>query len=187
MQEAKPRPITLDASEHKLQAPTKSVKEAAGAPIKAHVPTLKTYITAADTGTSLMPSAASSMLQEGPEASAVSSMLQEGPEAHIRQVHETRAIVTRIPVAHCLVFTHKIRSNMRKCNIRLEKARPDALLPQGGVLLCQCATAGPSWSGRFNSLHCPPLAPDLATAATELQVQGWRASVRRKWAAPVRL
>ena len=105
MQEAKPRPMTLDASEHKLQAPTKSVKEAAGTPIKAHVPPLKTYITAADTGTTLMASAVSSMLQEGPEASAVSSMLQEGPEAHIRQVHETRANVTRIPVAHCLVFT----------------------------------------------------------------------------------
>ena len=97
--------MTLDASENKLQAPAKRVKEAARTQIKAHVPTLKTCITAADTGTALMPSAASSMLQEGPEASAVSSMLQEGPEAHIRQVHETRANVTRIPVAHCLVFT----------------------------------------------------------------------------------
>ena len=98
MQEAKPRPMTLDASEHKLQAPTKSVKKAAGTPIKAHVPTLKTYITAADIARALV---ASATLM----ASAMNSMLQEGPEAHIRQVHETRANVTRIPVAHCLVFT----------------------------------------------------------------------------------
>ena len=98
MQEAKPRPMTLDASEHKLQAPTKSVKKAASTTIKAHVPKLKTYITAADAARALV---ASATLM----ASAVNSMLQEGPEAHIRQVHETRANATRIPVAHCLVFT----------------------------------------------------------------------------------
>ena len=98
MQEAKPRPMTLDASEHKLQAPTKSVKEAAGTPIKAHVPTLKTYITAADIARALV---ASATLM----ASAMNSMLQEGPEALIRQVPEARVNATRIPVAHCLVFT----------------------------------------------------------------------------------
>ena len=98
MQEAKPRPMTLDASEHKLQAPTKSVKKAAGTPIKAHVPKLKTYITAAVATGALM---ASATLM----ASVVNSMLQEGPDALIKQAHETRANATRIPAANCLVST----------------------------------------------------------------------------------
>ena len=98
MQEAKPRPMTLDASEHKLQAPTKSVKKAASTTIKAHVPKIKTYITAADAARALV---ASATLM----ASVVNSMLQEGSEALIKQAHETRANATRIPVARCLVST----------------------------------------------------------------------------------
>ena len=98
MQEAKPKPMTLDASEHKLQAQTKSVKKAASTTIKAHVPKLKTYITAAVATGALMTSATLM-------ASVMNSMLQEGPEAFVKQTHETRARATRIPVAHCLVST----------------------------------------------------------------------------------
>ena len=98
MQEAKPRPMTLGASENRLQAPTKLVMEAAGTQITAHVQTRKTNITAADAARVQVASA--SLM-----ASAMNSMLQEGPVALIRQVPEARVNATRIPVAHCLVFT----------------------------------------------------------------------------------
>ena len=96
MQEAKPRPMTLEASEQKLQAPTKSVKKAASNTMKAHVPDLKAHITAADAARVLV---ANATLM----ASVADSILPEGPEARIKQAHETRASATRIPAAYCLV------------------------------------------------------------------------------------
>ena len=94
MQEAKPRPMTLEASEQKLQAQTKSVKKAASNTMKAHVPNLKAHTTAADAARVRV---ANATLM----ASVADSILQKGPEAGIRQTHETLASATRIQ-AYCL-------------------------------------------------------------------------------------
>ena len=95
MQEAEPRPMTLEASEQKLQAPTESVKKAASNTLKAHVTDLKAHTTAADVARARV---ANATLM----ASVADSILLKGPEAGIIIIHKTRASATRIQVAYCL-------------------------------------------------------------------------------------